>query len=85
MSCFRTGDISTQTVFQYQKKQKKCKNLRSYGIASGSNALSYMSFVASVITLIININNNSEAHTSALSVFPSLMLQRQLLRGRAGL
>ena len=80
LTCFRTGDISTQTVFQYQKKQKKCKNLRSYGIASGSNALSYMSFVASVITLIININNNSEAHhQSALSVFPSLMLQRQLL------
>ena len=26
---------------QYQKKQRKCKNLRSYGIASGGNALRY--------------------------------------------
>ena len=63
MIYFSTGDIATQTVYQYQKKQKKCKNLRSYGLASGSNALSYMSFVAAVITLIININNNSECHT----------------------
>ena len=60
---FSSGDIASQTVFQYQKKQKKCKNLRSYGLASGSNALSYMSFVAAVITLIININNNSECHS----------------------
>ena len=61
---FRTGDISSQTVFQYQKKQKKCKNLKSHGIASGSNALSYMSFVASVITLVININNNINANNN---------------------
>ena len=60
---FSAGDIASQTVFQYQKKPKKCKNLRSYGLASGSNALSYMSFVAAVITLIININNNSECRS----------------------
>ena len=41
----------SQTVYQYQKKAKKCKSLRSHGVASGSNALSYMSFVAAVITL----------------------------------
>ena len=41
----------SQTVYQYQKKAKKCKSLRSQGVASGSNALSYMSFVAAVITL----------------------------------
>ena len=35
----RSETISSQTVYQYQKKQKKCKNLRSYGIASGGNAL----------------------------------------------
>lgn len=35
----RSDTISSQTVYQYQKKQKKCKNLRSYGIASGGNAL----------------------------------------------
>ena len=42
--------------------QKKCKNLRSYGVASGSNTLSYMSFVAAVITLVVNINNNINAN-----------------------
>ena len=35
----RSETISSQTVYQYQKKQKKCKNLRSHGIASGGNAL----------------------------------------------
>ena len=35
----RSETISSQTVYQYQKKQKKCKNLRSSGIASGGNAL----------------------------------------------
>jgi hypothetical protein len=38
-------------VYQYQKKAKKCKNLRSSGIASGSSALSYLTFVGAVITL----------------------------------
>ena len=47
----RSDDAPAQTVYQYQKKAKKCKNLRSQGIANGSNALSYMSFVAAVITL----------------------------------
>ena len=80
--------ISSQTVYQFQKKQRKCKNLKSYGIASGSNALrcvfcnvffvsvnlvsllyidivfSYMSFVASVITLVLNINNNINANNN---------------------
>ena len=37
----RSETISSQTVYQYQKKQRKCKNLRSYGIASGGNALRY--------------------------------------------
>ena len=60
----RSETISSQTVYQFQKKQKKCKNLRSYGIASGSNALSYMSFVASVITLVLNINNNINANNN---------------------
>merc|ERR1712061_600706 len=60
----RAETISSQTVSQYQKKQRKCKNLRSYGIASGSNALSYMSFVASVITLVLNINNNINANNN---------------------
>ena len=79
----RSETISSQTVYQYQKKQKKCKNLRSYGIASGGNALryvdcrryllhhillslhfSYMSFVASVITLVLNINNNINANNN---------------------
>ena len=45
-------------VFQYQKKAKKCKNVKSSGVASGSNAVSYMSFVGAVITLVLNINNN---------------------------
>ena len=65
---FSAGDIASQTVFQFQKKPKKCKNLRSYGLASGSNALSYMSFVAAVITLVININNNSECHSGRLLI-----------------
>merc|ERR1712142_705015 len=60
----RSETISSQTVYQFQKKQKKCKNLRSYGIASGSNALSYMSFAAAVITLVININNNINANNN---------------------
>ena len=60
----RSETISSQTVYQFQKKQRKCKNLRSYGIASGSNALSYMSFVASVITLVLNINNNINANNN---------------------
>merc|ERR1712142_257923 len=60
----RSETISPQTVYQFQKKQKKCKNLRSYGIASGSNALSYMSFAAAVITLVININNNINANNN---------------------
>ena len=38
---FRSETISSQTVYQFQKKQRKCKNLKSYGIASGSNALRY--------------------------------------------
>ena len=45
-------------VLQYQKKAKKCKNVKSSGVASGSNAVSYMSFVGAVITLVLNINNN---------------------------
>ena len=60
----RSETISSQTVYQFQKKQRKCKNLRSYGIASGGNALSYMSFVASVITLVLNINNNINANNN---------------------
>jgi len=60
----RSETISSQTVYQFQKKQRKCKNLKSYGIASGSNALSYMSFVASVITLVLNINNNINANNN---------------------
>ena len=51
-------------MYQFQKKAKKCKNLRSYGVASGSNALSYMSFVAAVITLVVNINNNINANNN---------------------
>ena len=35
----RSESISSQTVYQFQKKPRKCKNLKSYGIASGSNAL----------------------------------------------
>ena len=60
----RSETLSSQTVYQFQKKQRKCKNLRSYGIASGGNALSYMSFVASVITLVLNINNNINANNN---------------------
>ena len=60
----RSGDTPSQTVYQFQKKAKKCKNLRSYGVASGANALSYMSFVAAVITLVININNNINANNN---------------------
>jgi len=45
------GPPITQTVYQYQKKAKKCKNLRSSGIASSSSALSYLTFVGAVITL----------------------------------
>ena len=60
----RSDDIASQTVYQFQKKAKKCKNLRSYGVASGSNALSYMSFVAAVITLVVNINNNINANNN---------------------
>merc|ERR1711979_123119 len=56
--------LTGRKVYQFQKKPKKCKNLRSYGIASGSNALSYMSFVAAVITLVININNNINANNN---------------------
>ena len=37
----RSESISSQTVYQFQKKPRKCKNLKSYGIASGSNALRY--------------------------------------------
>jgi|688.fasta_scaffold1048728_1 hypothetical protein len=44
--------------FQFQPKRKKCKNVKSQGVASGSNAVSYMSFVGAVITLVLNINNN---------------------------
>ena len=51
-------------MYQFQKKAKKCKNLHSYGVASGSNALSYMSFVAAVITLVVNINNNINANNN---------------------
>ncbi|XP_023349347.1 GATA zinc finger domain-containing protein 15 [Eurytemora carolleeae] len=54
----------TQTVYQYQKKAKKCKNVQSSGIASGSNSLSYMSFVAAIITLVLNINNNINANNN---------------------
>ena len=45
------GPPISQTVYQYQKKAKKCKNLSSHGIATGSNAVSYLTFVAAVITL----------------------------------
>lgn len=37
------------------------------GVASGSNALSYMSFVAAVITLVLNINNNINANNNNLN------------------
>jgi len=60
----RSDSAVSQTVFQYQKKAKKCKNLRSYSIASGGNALSYMTFVASIITLVLNINNNINANNN---------------------
>ena len=50
--------IPSFLVLQYQKKAKKCKNVKRSGVASGSNAVSYMSFVGAVITLVLNINNN---------------------------
>ena len=80
---FSRDDTASQTVYQYQKKPRKCANLRSQGsfqhsnailfrfnseyntfvpgIANGSNALSYMSFVAAIITLgkLISSKNNN--------------------------
>lgn len=60
----RRSEAASQTVYQYQKKPRKCANLRSQGIANGSNALSYMSFVAAIITLVLNINNNINANNN---------------------
>ena len=36
-------------------------------VVSGANAVSYMSFVAAVITLVLNINNNINAHNNNLN------------------
>lgn len=36
-------------------------------MASGANAMSYMSFVAAVITLVLNINNNINANNNNLN------------------
>ena len=36
-------------------------------VASGANAVSYMSFVAAVITLVLNINNNINANNNNLN------------------
>ena len=52
---------------QYTPPKKKCKQLQSLGVASGANALSYMSFVAAVITLVLNINNNINANNNNLN------------------
>ena len=54
-------------IFQYTPPKKKCKQLQSLGVASGANALSYMSFVAAVITLVLNINNNINANNNNLN------------------
>ena len=54
-------------TFQYSPPKRKCRNTSSLGVASGSNALSYMSFVAAVITLVLNINNNINANNNNLN------------------
>ena len=70
-------------VLQYQKKAKKCKNVKSSGVASGSNAVSYMSFVGAVITLVLNINNNINGVSFELSGL-QLRYRTQYLLRRGG-
>ena len=53
--------------FQYSPPKRKCRNTQSLAVASGSNALSYMSFVAAVITLVLNINNNINGNNNNLN------------------
>merc|ERR1739845_119215 len=63
----RSEPSFVQTVFQYSPPKRKCRNTQSLAVASGSNALSYMSFVAAVITLVLNINNNINANNNNLN------------------
>merc|ERR1712045_123921 len=60
-------DSFTQTIFQYSAPKRKCRNAQSLAVASGANAVSYMSFVAAVITLVLNINNNINANNNNLN------------------
>ena len=56
-----------KVVFYLKAKppKKKCSGTISrLGVASSTNALSYMSFIASVITLVLNINNNINANNN---------------------
>ena len=52
---------------QYSAPKRKCRNAQSLAVASGANAVSYMSFVAAVITLVLNINNNINANNNNLN------------------
>lgn len=54
-------------TFQYSAPKRKCRNAQSLAVASGANAVSYMSFVAAVITLVLNINNNINANNNNLN------------------
>ena len=65
MNCVTYLTKLTHFFGQYQPKRKKCKHLRSYGVASGASAASYMTFVAAVVTLVLNINNNINANNNA--------------------
>ena len=64
--CFQVYSI-LPIILQYSPPKRKCRNIQSLAVASGSNALSYMSFVAAVITLVLNINNNINANNNNLN------------------
>ena len=50
---------------QEKTSKKKCIGEKSkLGVASSTNALSYMSFIAAIITLVLNINNNINANNN---------------------
>lgn len=52
----------------YMKKGKKvrtCQNMS--GILGGSNAFNFLSFVAGVVTLIVNVNNNINNNNNNLN------------------
>jgi len=47
------------------KKKRTCQNMN--GVLGGSNAFNFLSFVAGVITLIVNVNNNVNNNNNNLN------------------